>query len=164
MKLAFIRAYNPRLPYQVSLPPLGIGYLIAMVRKSCPGVDVAFFANFDEMTEWHPDVVGISSATENMGDAIEMARMAKELCNAKTMLGGMHVTALPHALHKAFDVGCVGEGEITSGSFSPTLGKSIALARVPLATGERAEVEIRGKWYPVRVVQPNFVRHGKALI
>ena len=32
------------------------------------------------------------------------------------------------------------------------------------ATGDRAEVEIRGKWYPVRVVQPNFVRHGKALI
>ena len=37
-------------------------------------------------------------------------------------------------------------------------------ARVPAATGERAEVEIRGKWYPVRVVQANFVRHGKALI
>ena len=43
-------------------------------------------------------------------------------------------------------------------------GKSIALARVPRATGDRAEVEIRGKWYPVRVVRPNFVRHGKALI
>ncbi|MEK1906389.1 MAG: glycine cleavage T C-terminal barrel domain-containing protein, partial [Pseudomonas sp.] len=52
----------------------------------------------------------------------------------------------------------------TSGSFSPTLGKSIALARVPAATGERAEVEIRGKWYPVRVVQANFVRNGKAVI
>jgi aminomethyltransferase len=55
----------------------------------------------------------------------------------------------------------VGEGEITSGSFSPTLSKSIALARVPMATGDRAEVEIRGKWYPVRVVKPTFVRHGK---
>jgi aminomethyltransferase len=66
--------------------------------------------------------------------------------------------------HQVVRIGDVGEGEITSGSFSPTLGKSIALARVPAATGERAEVEIRGKWYPVRVVQPNFVRHGKALI
>ncbi len=56
------------------------------------------------------------------------------------------------------------EGEITSGSFSPTLGKAIALARVPAATGDRAEVEIRGKWYPVRVVQPTFVRHGKVLV
>ncbi|MDO9625259.1 MAG: glycine cleavage system aminomethyltransferase GcvT [Pseudomonas sp.] len=66
--------------------------------------------------------------------------------------------------HQVVRVSGVGEGEITSGSFSPTLGKSIALARVPTATGERAEVEIRGKWYPVRVVKPMFVRHGKALI
>uniref|UniRef100_UPI0024043EC6 glycine cleavage T C-terminal barrel domain-containing protein n=1 Tax=Pseudomonas viridiflava TaxID=33069 RepID=UPI0024043EC6 len=44
----------------------------------------------------------------------------------------------------------IGEGEVTSGSFSPTLSKSIALARVPMATADRAEVEIRGKWYPVR--------------
>ncbi|WP_439860555.1 glycine cleavage system aminomethyltransferase GcvT [Pseudomonas sp. MBLB4136] len=66
--------------------------------------------------------------------------------------------------HQVVRVEGVGEGEITSGSFSPTLNKSIALARVPAATAERAEVEIRGKWYPVRVVQPTFVRHGKALI
>ncbi|GAB3484953.1 glycine cleavage system aminomethyltransferase GcvT [Azotobacter salinestris] len=66
--------------------------------------------------------------------------------------------------HQVVRVDGIGEGEITSGSFSPTLGKSIALARVPAVTGERAEVEIRGRWLPVRVVRPNFVRHGKALI
>jgi len=66
--------------------------------------------------------------------------------------------------HQVVRVTGVGDGEITSGSFSPTLGKSIALARVPAGTAERAEVEIRGKWYPVRVVQPTFVRHGKVLV
>ncbi|SEK55928.1 aminomethyltransferase [Atopomonas hussainii] len=66
--------------------------------------------------------------------------------------------------HQVVRVDGLGEGEITSGSFSPTLGLSIALARVPAGTGERAEVEIRGKWLPVRVVAANFVRHGKALI
>jgi len=66
--------------------------------------------------------------------------------------------------HQVVRVAGLGDGEITSGSFSPTLGKSIALARVPAGTGERAEVEIRGKWYPVRVVQPTFVRHGKVLV
>ena len=66
--------------------------------------------------------------------------------------------------HQVVRVEGAGEGEITSGSFSPTLNKSIALARVPAATGDRAEVEIRGKWYPVRVVQANFVRNGKAVI
>ena len=66
--------------------------------------------------------------------------------------------------HQVVRVAGIGDGEITSGSFSPTLNKSIALARVPAATGERAEVEIRGKWFPVRVVQPSFVRNGKTLI
>jgi len=66
--------------------------------------------------------------------------------------------------HQVVRVAGIGEGEITSGSFSPTLSKSIALARVPIDTRDRAEVEIRGKWYPVRVVKPTFVRHGKILI
>ncbi|WP_213878265.1 glycine cleavage system aminomethyltransferase GcvT [Pseudomonas sp. dw_358] len=66
--------------------------------------------------------------------------------------------------HQVVRITQIGEGEITSGSFSPTLGKSIALARVPAATADRAEVEIRGKWYPVRVVKPTFVRHGKTLV
>lgn len=54
-----------------------------------------------------------------------------------------------------------GEGEITSGTFSPTLGYSIALARVPAATGATAQVDIRGKLNDVRVVRPPFVRNGK---
>lgn len=66
--------------------------------------------------------------------------------------------------HQVVRISEIGEGEITSGSFSPTLSKSIALARVPMATADRAEVEIRGRWYPVRVVKPTFVRHGKILI
>ncbi|MDR2837436.1 MAG: glycine cleavage system aminomethyltransferase GcvT, partial [Azonexus sp.] len=59
-----------------------------------------------------------------------------------------------------------GEGEITSGSFSPTLQLSIALARLPLGVraGERVEVDIRGKLLAADVVKPPFVRQGKALI
>ena len=52
-------------------------------------------------------------------------------------------------------------GEITSGTFSPTLGYSIALARVPKSTGDIANVEIRGKLHPVKVVRPPFVRNGE---
>lgn len=56
-----------------------------------------------------------------------------------------------------------GEGEVTSGGYSPTLQKSIALARVPVAVGERCEVQIREKRIPARVIQPPFVRHGKKM-
>lgn len=57
-----------------------------------------------------------------------------------------------------------GEGIITSGTFSPTLGFSIAMARVPASTGDSAEVDIRGKLVPVKVIKPAFVRMGKKLI
>lgn len=53
------------------------------------------------------------------------------------------------------------EGVITSGTFSPTLGHSVAMARVPANVGETVEVEIRKKWITVNVVKPGFVRNGK---
>ncbi|MBV6820895.1 glycine cleavage system aminomethyltransferase GcvT [Rahnella sp. PD12R] len=55
------------------------------------------------------------------------------------------------------------EGVITSGSFSPTLGYSIALARVPAGIGENAIVQIRNREMPVKVTKPGFVRNGKPL-
>jgi aminomethyltransferase len=57
-----------------------------------------------------------------------------------------------------------GEGEITSGSFSPTLRRSIALARVPQDIGVSCQVEIRDRLLPARVVKPPFVRNGRARI
>ena len=55
-------------------------------------------------------------------------------------------------------------GEITSGGFSPTLQRSIALARVHPDIGAECMVEIRGKPVPARVVEPPFVRNGQARI
>lgn len=55
-------------------------------------------------------------------------------------------------------------GEITSGSFSPTLGVAIALARIPIGPETECHVEIRGKLFPARIVKPPFVRLGKKLI
>ena len=55
-------------------------------------------------------------------------------------------------------------GEVTSGTFSPTLNRSIALARVPKTAAPSVQVEIRGKLHAASVVKPPFVRHGKALI
>lgn len=52
-------------------------------------------------------------------------------------------------------------GEITSGTFSPSLQKSIALARVPAETGDTCKVDIRGKLLNARVVKPVFVRDGQ---
>lgn len=55
-------------------------------------------------------------------------------------------------------------GELTSGGFSPTLERSIAMARVAADAGEQLTVDIRGKRLAVRRVKMPFVRNGKACI
>jgi len=55
------------------------------------------------------------------------------------------------------------DGIITSGSYSPTLGKSIALARVPVEAGDQVMVEIRDQHIPAQAGKPRFVKQGKAL-
>jgi len=66
--------------------------------------------------------------------------------------------------HQKVVVPAVGEGEVTSGTFSPTLERSIGLARVPSQTADRCEVEIRGRLLAATVVRPPFVRHGKIAV
>ena len=58
----------------------------------------------------------------------------------------------------------VADGETTSGTFSPTLEKAIAFARVPVTQATTAYVDIRGKLLPAQIVKPVFARNGKALI
>jgi len=58
-----------------------------------------------------------------------------------------------------------GDGEITSGTFSPTLNQSIALARLPagIAAGDKVKVVVRDRELAARVVKLPFVRNGKVL-
>ena len=59
-----------------------------------------------------------------------------------------------------------GDGEITSGTFSPSLQQSIAFAKLPLGTqiGDEVTVIIRDKALSAVICKPAFVRHGKALV
>jgi len=59
-----------------------------------------------------------------------------------------------------------GDGEITSGTFSPTLNQSIALARLPLGVqpGDTVQVVVRDRELVARVVKPPFARNGRVLV
>ena len=68
--------------------------------------------------------------------------------------------------HQKVYCGQHGEGEITSGSFSPTLSKSIAFARVPSGAGigDECAVEVRNKRLAARIVKYPFVRNGQSCL
>jgi len=114
MHVAFITAYDPRSPYQVSLPPLGIGYLSAYAKQQCWFVETSFHHTVEDLLAAKPDIIAVSSTTENFHHATAMAQRAKEESGGKpVVLGGMHITSLPHALPPTYDLGVVGEGEQT---------------------------------------------------
>jgi aminomethyltransferase len=66
--------------------------------------------------------------------------------------------------HQRVVVDGIGDGEITSGGFSPTIGRSIGLARVPAGDYDSANVDVRGKLLSVRLVKTPFVRNGQIRI
>ncbi|MEY8771626.1 glycine cleavage system aminomethyltransferase GcvT [Erwinia sp. ACCC 02193] len=121
---------------------------------------------------------GVSPLAANMGwtigwqpqerDFIGREALASQREKGTEQLVGLVMTekgVLRNGLPVRFTdaTGNLQEGVITSGSFSPTLGYSIALARVPAGIGEQAIVQIRNREMPVRVTKPVFVRAGKAV-
>ncbi|MBM3333042.1 B12-binding domain-containing radical SAM protein [Candidatus Sumerlaeota bacterium] len=113
MRVAMYCAHLAGRPYQQSLPPLGLGYLIAYTKGRCPSVEFIFCHSEQEVLASKADVVAISSASENFGDAQRVAASARESLDATIIIGGNHITALPHRLPRCFDIAVLGEGETT---------------------------------------------------
>ena len=105
---------------------------------------------------WEPadrDFIG-RAALEKQREAGGMRRFVGLLLEDKGVLRD----------HQRIVVDGIGEGEITSGGFSPTIGRSIALARLPAGDYDRAQANIRGKLLGVRIVKTPFVRNGEIRI
>ncbi|MCX7047268.1 MAG: radical SAM protein [Candidatus Sumerlaeota bacterium] len=111
MRIVFIRAYHDQSPYQWSMPPLGIGYMMAVLKRRFPQHEILFCMTIEEAIEARPTLLAISSATENFGQAQSFACRAKEAFGCPVIIGGSHVTALPQTMPDCFDAGVIGEGE-----------------------------------------------------
>ncbi len=57
-----------------------------------------------------------------------------------------------------------GDGTVTSGGFSPTMQRSIALARIPVDANGTCQVQIRNDKRNAKIVRPPFVRRGRVLV
>jgi aminomethyltransferase len=101
-------------------------------------------------------------------DFVGRAALEQQLANAGARRGLVGLKLLSNGVLRSHQkvITTAGEGEVTSGTFAPTLGFSVAMARVPLAVkvGDTVQVDIRGKLLPALVVKMPFVRNGKAMI
>ncbi len=113
LRVGFITTFDASREYQHSMPPLGIGYLIAYIKRKCWFVEPFFCLSVEELIGEKPDIVGISSASENFNEAKEIAAKIKSALGVPIFLGGAHISGLPHYLPAPFDIGFIGEGEET---------------------------------------------------
>ncbi|WP_457572980.1 B12-binding domain-containing radical SAM protein [Desulfolithobacter sp.] len=113
MKIILFVASLPEEQLHKRQLPLGVGYLAAYVEQYLPDVTVHITADPNEIFRQQPDLLGISSVSQCFNQAHELARQAKERLDIPVILGGYHITSLPHRLQPCFDVGVIGEGERT---------------------------------------------------
>lgn len=113
MKLVLIPALDDKLEVQRMYPPLGLAYIASYLEKYGGYKDVSIETDINAVVEKKPDVVGISSVTPNFNKAVKIAKEVKIVLDIPVIIGGAHITALPHTLPECFDFGIVGEGEQT---------------------------------------------------
>jgi len=105
--------------------------------------------------KWQPtdrDFIGMGALLAQKQHGVKRKLVGLTLQDKVIMRTGQRVVVEGHP-----------DGIITSGTYSPTLGKSIALARVPIETGESVMVDIRGKLHIANIGKPRFVKHGIAI-
>ncbi len=112
-------------------------------------------ANMSWTIDWKPrDFIGRSTieAEKKLGPTQKLVGL---ILRDRGVMRAEQIVTLENSSQK---------GVITSGTFSPTLGYSIALARVPTSVSKHCFVDMRGKQVLVEVVAPSFVRNGKPLV
>ena len=118
--LLIIAVKKPNKFSSLSKIPLGVSYIASYLRKYHESVDINIIERSyeydipDLMKKYKPNIVGISSSTQNYNIASSIASQIKEIDNEIfIVIGGHHITALPQNLDKAMDIGVLGEGEET---------------------------------------------------
>lgn len=116
MKILLISAINTHVETETRYPQLGLGYLVSYMRKHLAKDTHEFKVvnnNIEEVLDsFRPDLVGISSLSQNYSIVKNYAQMCKKR-NLPVIVGGIHISMLPASLSKDIDVAVMYEGEAT---------------------------------------------------
>ena len=157
MRLLLVNAIDAARAVETVFPPLGLGYLAAVLKKNFSSIEVRIVDREVEaaIKAFCPDAVGVSAVSQNMGLATRIGAYCKSV-GITVFLGGVHVSLLPESLPGTFDFGVAGEAEKTivdligylsdgGGPDSPEIEgiKGLILHNGPETrlTGERSPVE-----------------------
>jgi len=117
MKIAFINPIKISKDNKLSCPPLSLLILASYIRKKLPQLQIKVFDALieqkleEDLIKFFPDVVAITSTTSSILDAYELCLWCKRNMNCKIILGGCHVSVLPHEAMKYADYVVIGDGE-----------------------------------------------------
>lgn len=129
MKIGFITSIRPDhlLPKEKDFKrfssSVGLLSLIAVLEEKSPDLELRIHDELDDFEDFQPDILAISSVTENFEYAKHLAKKAKLRWGATTLIGGVHISSIPHVLPEEFDFGFVGEGELVLYNFLTKLEK-----------------------------------------
>jgi len=116
IKVMLISAIHPYAEIEYRYPPLGLGYLVSSLRGHF-GTDRFQFKVVNknvesELANFRPEIVGITSVSQNYSIAKQYAKITKRK-GIPVLIGGIHISMLPSSLTPDMDVGIIGEGEKT---------------------------------------------------
>lgn len=113
IKICLIRARDPEKEKGDDYYPLGLGYIASFLERELEDVNCLITDDIDALKKFNPDLVGVASTSTAFESAVKIAETVKREINVPVILGGYHITALPLRMPSVFDIGVIGEGELT---------------------------------------------------
>lgn len=115
MKINFFFPYKNKLEMTgyTNSGPMGLAYIYSNLKKHFNIEDIKIEVDVNRIIKNKPDIVGISTYTQNFSEAIKASKIIKQKLNIPIIIGGSHITALPDSLPESIDFGVIGEGEET---------------------------------------------------
>lgn len=113
MKLSLLNIPGELSDIESDHPPLGLGYIASYLKKYHGNVDIEISSTLDDVIKFKPDLIGITGYTQSFNIVEDVCANLKQHLDIPIILGGHHISAIPHTLPESCDIGVIGEGEET---------------------------------------------------